>query len=240
LKQEGLTLAELRRNFERSMLVQQVQRVDVMDKVGVTDEEARAYYAENSREFTTPAEITLREILIEVPTTDRGFNAAADDEAKAKAEELRKRLIAGEPFARLAGEFSNAGSRANGGLIGPLKSDDLAPQLAQLLLKMKVGELTDVQRTQRGYQILKLESRTEQKVRSFEDARGDISDKVAERKFQAARDAYLDRLRAQATITWRNAELKRAYEQALLKRGGATEATAAPQAGQPNTEQSTR
>jgi peptidyl-prolyl cis-trans isomerase SurA len=242
LKQEGLTMAELRRNMERSMLVQQVQRVDVMDKVGVTDEEARAYYAENSRAFTTPAEITLREILIEVPTTDRGVNAAADDEAKAKAEDIRKRLLAGEPFARLAGEFSNAASRANGGLIGPLKSDDLAPQLAELLLKMKVGELTDVQRTQRGYQILKLESRTEQKVRSFEDARGDISDKVAERKFQAARDAYLDRLREQATITWRNTELKRAYEQALLKRGRgtATHAVAPQGAGAANTEQSAR
>jgi hypothetical protein len=29
---------------------------------------------------------------------------------------------------------------------------------------------------------------------------------------------YLDQLRAQATVTWRNDELKRAYDQALDKR----------------------
>ena len=39
-----------------------------------------------------------------MPATDRGVNVGQDDEAKAKAEDVRKRLLAGEPFARLAGE----------------------------------------------------------------------------------------------------------------------------------------
>lgn len=219
LKAEGLTMADLRRNLERSMLVQQVQRVDVMDKLGVTDEESRAYYETHKQEFTTPSEITLREILIEVPSTDRGVNVAQDDEARAKAEETRKRLLAGEPFPRLAADVSAAPSKANGGLIGPIKSDELAPQLQQLLQAMKIGELTEIQRTARGYQILKLESRTETKIKTFEEARGEIADKVAEQKFETARTEYLDRLRAQATITWRNDELKKAYEQALATRG---------------------
>ena len=98
-------MADLRRNIERQMLVSQVQRAEVMDKISVTEEEARAYYDAHRTEFTTPAEVTLREICIEVPTTDRGVNVAQDDAARAKAEDLRKRLLAGEPFARLAGEF---------------------------------------------------------------------------------------------------------------------------------------
>jgi peptidyl-prolyl cis-trans isomerase SurA len=218
LKSEGMTIVELRRNLERSMLVQQVQRLDVMDKLGVTDEESRVYYEAHKQDFTTPSEITLREILIEVPASDRGVNVAQDDEARAKAEETRKRLLAGEPFPRLAADLSAAPSKANGGLIGPLKSDELAPQFQQLLQSMKIGDLTDIQRTARGYQILKLESRTDTKIKSFEDARGEIADKVAEQKFDTARIAYLDRLRAQATITWRNDELKKAYGQALAKR----------------------
>jgi parvulin-like peptidyl-prolyl isomerase len=218
LQSEGLTMADLRRNLERSMLVQQVQRVDVMEKLAVTDEESRAYYEAHRQEFTTPAEITLREILIEVPTSDRGINVAQDDEAKARAEEARKRLLAGEPFPRLAAEMSAAPSKANGGLIGPIKNDELAPQLQDTIAKMKVGDLTEIQRTSRGYQILKLESRSETKIRTFEEARGDIADKVVEGKFEAARSEYLDRLRNQATITWRNAELEKAYLQALAKR----------------------
>ncbi|HEY7188995.1 MAG TPA: peptidylprolyl isomerase [Vicinamibacterales bacterium] len=218
LKQEGLTMADLRRNMERMMLIQQVQRAEIMDKISINDEEARAYYAQHRAEFTTPTEITLREILLEVPTTDRGVNVAQDDAIRAKAEELRKRLLAGEPFPRLAGENSVASSKANGGLIGPLKSDDLTPALRDMLDKMQVGDITSVLRTQRGYQILKLESRSESKIRSFEDSRSDIANKIGEQKLRAERDKYLDRLREQATITFRNDELKKAYDAALARR----------------------
>lgn len=218
LKQEGLTEADLRRNLERQMLVSQVQRQDLMSKISISEEEVRAYYEVHRDEFTTPAEVTLREILIEVPVTDRGINVAQDDEARAKAEEARARLVAGEPFARLAAEYSNAPSRANGGLIGPFKMTELAPQFQQRLQKLSVGDLTEVMRVQRGYQILKLESRTEAKVRTYEEAREDIRERVMERKLDSERQKYLDRLREQATITWRNEELRKAYEAALARR----------------------
>jgi parvulin-like peptidyl-prolyl isomerase len=82
LKHEGVTMDDLRRNFERLMLVQQVTRVEIMDKISINDEEARAYYDQHRNEFTSPTELTLREILIEVPTSDRGVNVAQDDEAR--------------------------------------------------------------------------------------------------------------------------------------------------------------
>ena len=162
--------------------------------------------------------MTLREILIEVPTTDKGVNVAQDDEVKARAEALRARLLGGEPFPRLAADFSAAPSRANGGLIGPLRQDELAPAFQKVLEPMKVGDITEPIRTTRGYQLLKLETRTEVRVRSFADARGAIGERVAETKRQGELMKYLDRLRSQATVTWRNDELKRAYDQALAKR----------------------
>jgi len=218
LKQEGLTLVDLRRNLERSMLVTQVQRAEVNDKISVNEEEARAYYASHPRDFTTPAEFTLREILIEVPASDRGVNVAQDDEAKAKTEELRKRLTNGEPFARLAADVSASSSKANGGLIGPIKHDELDPRLQKILDAMQVGDVTEPLRTQRGYQLLKIETRTETRVKTFEQARADISNRVADQKRQVELLKYLDQLREQATITWRNDDLKKAYEQGLEKR----------------------
>jgi len=218
LKQEGLTLVDLRRNLERSMLVTQVQRAEVNDKISVNEEEARAYYASHPRDFTTPAEFTLREILIEVPASDRGVNVAQDDEAKAKTEELRKRLTNGEPFARLAADVSASSSKANGGLIGPIKHDELDTRLQKILDAMQVGDVTEPLRTQRGYQLLKIETRTETRVKTFEQARADISNRVADQKRQVELLKYLDQLREQATITWRNDDLKKAYEQGLEKR----------------------
>jgi len=223
LKQEGLSLADLRRNLERQMLVQQVQRVEILDKISINDEESRAYYEAHRLEFTAPAEVTLREILIGVTASDRGVNVAEDDAARARAEELRKRVLGGEPFPRLAGEYSAAASKANGGLIGPLNAEELAPELRDMLARMQVGDITEPIRSQRGYQILKLESRTDAKVKSFDEARGDIGNKIGEQKLKGEREKYLERLRGQATITWRNEELKKAYETALTRRRQAGE-----------------
>jgi peptidyl-prolyl cis-trans isomerase SurA len=218
LKQEGMTISDLRRQLERQMLVSRVQQVEVSEKVSVTEEEARTHYDANRSSFTTPSEITLREILIEVPTSQQGVNVAQDEAARAKAEEVRSRLVAGEPFAQLAGELSDAPSRANGGLIGPFKGSDLAESLRKVIAPLNVGDISPVIRIARGYQILKLESRTTEEVQSFENARPAIADRVADEKFRAEMRKYLDRLREQAIIQWRNDELKKAYELALERR----------------------
>ena len=223
LAQEGLTMDDLREQLERQMLSTEAQRTDVVDKIAVTEAEAQAYYQEHMADFTTPSEVMLREVFIDVPVSDRGINVAEDDAAREEAEAIRARLLAGEPFPRLAAELSDAPSRANGGLIGPIGAEELAEALQAQLAVMKVGELTEVLRTASGYQILKLESRTETQIRTFEEARGDIGEEVGESKMASERLKYLEQLRGQATITWRNEELERAYEEALAVRQKALE-----------------
>ena len=218
LKQEGMSLPDLRRNLERQMLVSRIIQSEVADKVSINEDEARAYYEAHKQEFSTPSAITLREILIEVPTSDRGVNAAQDDEAKAKALSLRNRLLAGEPFARLAAEVSDAPSKANGGLIGPINHDELAPAMQAVIDAMKVGDISQPTRIARGYQLLLLDSRSEPKVKTLEEARNEIGDKIGDLKMQQERLKYLDKLRTEATIVWHNDELKKAYEQALAQR----------------------
>src|ERR1044071_4146077 len=44
LKQEGMTMADLRKQLERTMMVQQVQQTEIMQKLQVTDTELKAYY----------------------------------------------------------------------------------------------------------------------------------------------------------------------------------------------------
>ena len=72
LKQEGMTIDDLRKNVEKQFLVSQVQRDEVGSKLSITEEEARQYYLSHKNEFVEPATVTLREILIEVPTTTKG------------------------------------------------------------------------------------------------------------------------------------------------------------------------
>ena len=61
----------------------------------------KKYYDAAKESFTTQPQLTLREILVTVPASDKGINVAEDDAAKAKAEEsAASALEAGEPFAQ--------------------------------------------------------------------------------------------------------------------------------------------
>jgi peptidyl-prolyl cis-trans isomerase SurA len=220
LKQEGMTLDDLRRQLERQMLISRVQQVEVSGKISVAEDEVKKYYSEHSDSFTTQPQLTLREILISVPASDKGINVAQDDDAKAKADEIRKRLEGGEPFARLASELSDSGSKANGGLIGPIARTDLSPELLKEIDPLKVGQMTRVLRTTRGYQIIKLETATERKVKTLDEARPEIADRLAGEKQRGHMLQYLQQLRTQAIIDWKNEEIKKAYELGLKQQQG--------------------
>ena len=213
LKQEGITLADLRKNLERQMVINQVQQVEVLGKIGISDGEAQAYYAEHKSEFTTPASITLRELLVTVKADTKGVNVAADDAAKEKADTALKRIRAGETFTSLVAEMSEAPSKANGGLVGPLTTDELDAGVRKLIAALKPGEVTEVFRTTNGYALLQLESATTPVVKTFEAARDDIAQKVWEGKRAAEVVKYMHKLRAQAIIEWKNEEMHKLYLQ---------------------------
>jgi peptidyl-prolyl cis-trans isomerase SurA len=221
LKQEGMTVEDLRKNVEKQFLVGQVQRDEVGSKLSITEEEARQYYLTHKNDFVEPATVTLREILIEVPSTTKGgqstISVAQQDEAEAQAAALRTRLLAGEDFAKVAGEASSAPSKANGGLIGPINLVEVSVSLQDLIGKMKPGEITQPIRTNKGVQILKLETIKPATIRPFESVRDLVADKVHDARQQTEVRKFLARMRGQAIIEWKNDELKKMYEKQVAQ-----------------------
>lgn len=220
LKQEGLTLPELRRSIERSMIINRVQQAEVFSRISVTEEEARRYYDTHPNEFTTPPTLMIREILVAVKTDGKTFNVGLDEEAKEKAESIRARILAGESFDTLAAQLSDSSSKANSGLVGPLSPEELDPALRKLFEEMKPGDISPVTRTAGGYQVFKLESRSETKVLSFDEARQQIANRVAMDKRRAEFNKYMQKLRGEALIEWKNADLKRMYDAAVKRMNG--------------------
>lgn len=215
LKAENMSLSDLRKSLERQMIVSRVQQNEVMGKIAVNDEEARAYYDSHKTEFTTARTITLREIFINVPSEGQNINVGRDEEAREKIAAIRQRAMSGENFEKLASELSDAPSKANAGLIGPLSVTDLSPDLQKMLEPMKPGDITEPLRSSRGYQLLKLETATAAETKPFEQAREDISNRVFTDKRRDEFEKYLQKLRSQAIIEWKNAEVKKAYDQGL-------------------------
>jgi parvulin-like peptidyl-prolyl isomerase len=210
LKQERMTLADLRRRVERTMIASRVQQTEVLSRIAISDEEARRYYDTHLDEFTTPPTVTLREFLAAAP--EEGATPEVDQRARQTAEDVRRRALSGEPFEKLVADLSDSPSRANAGLIGPLNIDELAPDLRRRIENLKVGEISEPIRTVRGYQLIALETSIPAHTTPFTEARQAISDRVFTDTRQAEMQKYLERLRSQAIIEWTNAELQKAYE----------------------------
>jgi parvulin-like peptidyl-prolyl isomerase len=215
MKQEGMDLVNLRKNIERSMIMNQVQQVEIMSRIAVSEAEATKYYDEHKSEFTTPAQVTLRELSISVPTDGTSIAVGQDEAAKAKAQAALDRARKGESFEALVKELSDSPSKTSGGLVGPVGPDELVADVRKLIEPLKPGDLTDVFRTRSGWAFLKLESATKSEVKTLDQAREEISEKIYQTKRAGEVAKYLQKLRTQAMIDWKNKELKDLYDKGI-------------------------
>ena len=221
LAQSGLTMNELRQRLERQALVRYVQQNEVMRNMHLTEDETRQDDKAHPDQFQKPATVMLRELLVEVAVTSKAgqatFNAAEADAAKEKIDAARARALKGEDFAKIVAEVSDAGSKANGGLVGPVVISELSEVLGKLLTPMKPGDITEPLRVAKGWMIFKLESRAEQSVEPFDKVKEDVANMIYQDRMQGETDKHIEKLRAQALIEWKDENYRLMYEKATKK-----------------------
>ena len=154
----------------------------------------------------------MREILVRVPEGLVGADIVADDQARLEAEQARQRVLDGEEYELVAVAVSDAASKANGGLIGPIDASLLSDTLLDVLAGLDVGDVTEPIRTPLGYQVLRLEARTQPEPTPFEEVRERISENVFNDRRLAEYARYLDRLRTEADFDWKDDRLKQAFD----------------------------
>jgi peptidyl-prolyl cis-trans isomerase SurA len=221
LAQAGLTLESLRQRLERSYLVSAVQQREIGPTLSITVEEMRQYYEKSKARFMTPLTVTLRELMIAVPTrTVNGqdtFSAADDASAKARIDALRERAVAGTDFTTLVAEASDSTSKTNAGLVGPINAEDLNPALKDAIASLQPGGMTAVFRGPRGYQVFKLENRSVPQLKPFDTVRSEIEQALREERIEPETQKLLSRLRTEAVIEWKDEALRKLYEQELVE-----------------------
>ena len=137
-----------------------------------TDERIRAEY-----EKEKSASVSLRHILYAyeggAAPARGGQQAPPLATAMQKANAAAANLRGGADFAQIARtESDDEQSGANGGLIGPAKPDQLPPDIAAVVSKLKPGQMSDPVKTQFGVHIFKVEQP------SLEDLRPMLTQKV--------------------------------------------------------------
>ena len=158
---------------------------DIAAKVEVTDEALHEYYDKVKDRYTTAEQRHVAHILIAV-NSDR-----TDEQAKALAEQVLKRVQGGEDFAKVAAEVSDdTGSKTNGGDLGWIARGTLGDEpFETAVFGMKDGEITGPVKTDFGYHVIKLEGIRPGGVKPFEEVRAEIT---TDYKNEKAEDKFYD------------------------------------------------
>lgn len=163
---------------------------DFTSKVKVDPAEVKEYYEIGQDNYIEPAQVKLAHIYLKPAKTEEESKAV-----KAKAEDILKKIKAGEDFAELAKKFSEGAAASKGGELGWMLKDNLTPQLSVPVSALKPGEVTGVVETEGGFHILKLEEKKDRRVKSFEEVKDQITKKISldlarEAALEAAETAY--------------------------------------------------
>jgi peptidyl-prolyl cis-trans isomerase C len=205
---------KLQMEFQRDNMLAQAMFLNLQQQAAVSDAQVQVYYDAHKSDYEV---LKARHILIRVkggpmPATP-GKPELTDDEAKAKAEEIRKRLVGGEGFAKVAeAESDDTSSGKSGGDLGEFKHGMMVPPFEKAAFALKPGDISEPVLSPFGYHIIQVESHS---TRSLDEVKPEI---VAQLRPQAARDAV------QALTSKAKMELNDAYFGA---------APAAPGAGAP-------
>lgn len=116
-------------------------------------------YDKRGGEQQTEMQSKVRHILVKPSAI------LSDEDAKAKLEKLRQRILKGEDFAAVAKENSeDIGSMLAGGDLGWSKPGMFVPEFEQTMAKMAVGEISEPFRSQFGWHILQVQERRQEDI----------------------------------------------------------------------------
>jgi peptidyl-prolyl cis-trans isomerase SurA len=151
VKKDGEDYLAVREQIREQVITSRLRQKEVDSRVSITDQDVDLYLAAQGPEENT--EYRISHILIAVPD---GAKADERSKARAKAEDLLKRIKAGEDFAQIAIAHSNGQQALAGGDLDWRKAADLPSLFATTAAKLGKGQVSDVLEAGSGYHIVKL------------------------------------------------------------------------------------
>lgn len=157
LAKDGIPLSRFREQLRDQFLLTRLREREVDGRLRITDQDIDRALAEEQAKASDPMalEVNLAQILISVP------EKASPDVRAARMELAKKtleRVRAGTGFEAVAVEVS-AADASNGGQLGLRRGDRYPPLFLEATLRLPVGGISDIVRTDAGFHILKVVER---------------------------------------------------------------------------------
>lgn len=163
-----------------------------------TDTEVAEFYEKNIESFKIPESVKARHILV--------ATAAADEdnvrkEKREKAESIRKQLLEGADFAKLAASSSDCPSKESGGDLGTFNRGQMVKAFEDAAFSQKINEIGQVVETEFGYHIIQVAEKNSAKTTPLDDeTKKRIAAHMQQEKQRGDFAALLEQLRAKAKI----------------------------------------
>lgn len=153
LAAQGIDYAAYRDGLRKEILLSMLRQRDVIARISVTPRELEQFMERQQSSASDSVSYNLSHILIAVPQAATTEQLAAAEE---RAEDVHRRALGGEDFAKLAVAYSSSQTALEGGSLGWRKGSELPTVLADSVIKLKAGEVSDIIRTPSGYHLVRV------------------------------------------------------------------------------------
>jgi peptidyl-prolyl cis-trans isomerase SurA len=155
LTKEGIDFADFRSQTRDELIIQELQKRMVADKVNVTSQEIRQFIESNTQQDNSATEYHLYHILIATPES-----AGPEDiqVAQQKADAIYQQLQQGTDFKQLAVQESDGSNALNGGDLGIRKANELPELFLNAIADLDQGDISQPVRSASGFHLLQLAS----------------------------------------------------------------------------------
>lgn len=198
LSGQGLTFDQYRSQLQDQLEKLKLVSMEVRSKIQVGDTEMREYYEANQAKYREEDTFRARHIFFK--TSEK---APADEIKRSMTTALMVLAEAksGKDFTELAKSYSeDPAARKDGGDLGRFKKGDMQPELEQVIMAMKVGEVSELVYTPLGFHIIKLEERVSGKLKPFESVKNEIEELLYRKKSEERFSAWAKELRSKASV----------------------------------------
>ena len=157
--------ARLRDQIRKELIIQRVQRGKVGANIEISEQEIENFLNSEEGRSKLAEQYNVQQILL-------SLNSSASEKevnlVKEKGADLIKRYKEGESFEKLAATYSSAQNALEGGSLGWRKASELPTLFSDVVVKMKVKEVSELIRSGAGFHIIRLAEKKGDVV-TFED-----------------------------------------------------------------------
>ena len=188
LEAQGLTMEDFVEQLSNRLTLNELLSEEIPE-LKVNDSEIEQFFNENKASLDTPEMVRASHILVN---------------SSEEAEELLSMLKDGSDFAELAANYSLDGTAQDGGDLGYFPRGVMVTEFEQAAFSLKVGEISDVVKTDYGYHIIKLTDKKPAKEAKLDEMRALIKFNIFDTKLSANQDKFSEYMKG----LWDKAEIE--------------------------------